>query len=154
MSPILNIRIAAKVRDQQGKEIPTPDGFGLAKIGPRIPVTIFAPVIEGESDSAPISGQALIDTGASVTCIDRQAAEKAGLVVVGEAPMTSATHESEIVPLYAGSLRINGLPDYKMKKAYGANLDPQGLVALIGRDMLASCVLIVNGLEGTVTLSF
>ena len=67
--------------------------------------------------------------------------------------MTSATHEAEIVPLYAGNLHINGLPDYKMTQAYGANLGPQDLVALIGRDMLSACILIVNGPEGTVSLS-
>lgn len=151
--PILNIRIKANLRDKNGCEIAAPDNFGLKKYGPRIQVTLFPPAIEGEPQGEPVAGYGLIDTGASVTCVDRQAAEKAGLTVVDEAPMSSATHESEIVPLYAGNLRIAGFSDIKMRRAYGANLQPQGLVALLGRDALASCILIVNGPQGTVTLT-
>lgn len=107
----------------------------------------------GESPPQPVTGFALIDTGASATCIDRKAAEKAGLAVVDSGPMTSATHANEIVPIYAGKVEIQGLPSCNVAKAYGANLEPQGLCALIGRDMLASCVLVYNGSDGFVSLS-
>ena len=67
--------------------------------------------------------------------------------------MTSATHEQEIVPCYAGRLRMDDFGEVNFNKAYGANLRRQGIIALIGRDILASCVLIVNGPEGTATLA-
>jgi predicted aspartyl protease len=150
--PILNLRISVKARDAKGAQVGVKKGFGLQTIGPRVPVIIF-PSSKGQLSHEPVAGYGLLDTGASMTCVDREAAEKAGLTVAGEAPMGSATHASEMVPLYAGNLRIEGLPDYKLTRAYGANLQPYKLVALIGRDMMASCVLIVNGLEGTVSMS-
>ncbi len=74
--------------------------------------------------------------------------------MVGSGKMTSATHENEIVPIYAGKLRITGLPfEIKMRSALGANLRPQGLIALIGRDLLENCVLVVNGPDGSFSLS-
>jgi hypothetical protein len=35
---------------------------------------------------------ALVDTGASKTCISKQAAQTAGLIAIGKSPMVSATH--------------------------------------------------------------
>ena len=151
--PVLNIKISADAVDQEGNKVDFPEGFGLKHLGPRVQVTLFAPPIEGETGPPPVTGFAMIDTGASVTCVDRQLAENAGLAIVGEAPMMSATHDAEMVPLFAGNMRIEGLPDSNLTRAFGANLNNQGLLALIGRDLLASCVLVVNGLTGTVSLS-
>ena len=68
--------------------------------------------------------------------------------------MTSATHENETVPIYAGKFRIGGLPiEIETRSAYGANLRSQGLVVLIGRDVLEKCVLVVNGLDGSFSLA-
>jgi hypothetical protein len=68
--------------------------------------------------------------------------------------MISATHDNEIVPIYAGRLKVAGIPQYiDTNRACGAKLEPQGLIALIGRDMLASCVLIYNGPDGSFSLS-
>lgn len=155
LSPILNIRIDAQTTDPQGRTVNVSPRLVLEKVGPRVPAALFAPRDDGEQQEGvqAVSGHALIDTGASVTCVDRHAAEQAGLPVVDSGPMTSATHEQEIVPCYAGRLRMDGFGEVNFNKAYGANLRPQGLVALIGRDLLASCVLIVNGPEGIVTLS-
>ena len=130
-----------------------PEGFGLKHLGPRIQVTLFPLQSAQQQDlPQPVSGAGLIDTGAGVTCVDRDVAQRAGLAIVGEAPMTSATHMDEMVPVFAGTLRIQGLADCRLNGAYGARLEPQGLVALIGRDLLADCVLIVNGVTGMVSL--
>lgn len=37
--------------------------------------------------------------------------------------------------------------------ALGANLDSQGLVALMGRDLLQVAVLVYNGTDGSIALS-
>ena len=84
--PILNSRLQVRAKDQQGDPIPGPSGMGLRRFGPRILITlspleaqIKTFVEQGESLPTPVVGLALIDTGASATCIDRNAAERAGL---------------------------------------------------------------------------
>ena len=101
----------------------------------------------------PVEGSVLIDTGALVACVDRHAAEQAGLSIVGSGRMSSATHENEVVPVYAGRLRIAGFTDIDLRSAYGAHLRSQGIIALIGRDVLRSCTFFYNGAEGTVSLA-
>ena len=133
----------------------------MRRFGPRVQITLalladqigfFAD--KGETPPTPLAGLALIDTGASSTCVDREAAERAGLAVVDSGPISSATHQNEVAPIYAGRLNLAGIPqDIDAKRAYGANLEPQGLIALIGRDMPANCVLVYNGLDGSFSLS-
>ena len=120
----------------------------MQHLGPRVPI-----VIQPQSDGKAQKGTALIDTGAAGTCVDRQAAERAGMAVVGSGKMASATHENETVPIYAGTIQIAQDVNVVCRRAYGANLKSQGLIALIGRDLMANGVLIVNGPEGTVTLA-
>ena len=89
-----------------------------------------------------------------MTCIDQQAAEAARLAVVDSGLMSSASHTNETVPIYAGRLFIEGIGiTIESKRAFGANLKDQGLIALIGRDMLASCLLVYNGPDGSYSLS-
>lgn len=159
--PILNSRLQAESRDADGNIISVPPDSALQRLGPRLQLTL-APLEEhakaiadkGETIPQPVSGFALIDTGASITCIDQGAADRAGLAVVDSGPITSATHEAEIVPIYAGKLDIAGLvTNLTTHRAYGANLASQGLIALIGRDALKRCVLVYNGLDGSFSLS-
>ena len=96
----------------------------------------------------------MIDTGASVTCIDTNAAASAGLAVVDSGPMSSATQPNEIVPIYAGVMQILGFShDFHTNRAYGAILEGQGLIALIGRDALAGAILVYNGPDDSFSLS-
>ncbi|MXW16568.1 MAG: hypothetical protein F4123_10950 [Gemmatimonadetes bacterium] len=39
-------------------------------------------------------------------------------------------------------------------EALGVNIREQGIIALIGRDILSSCILIYNGVEAQYTLAF
>ena len=159
--PILNTRIQAEARDQQGNPISIPLNMALQQAGPRVQITlsqledqIKLLADQGEDLPSPVTGHALIDTGASSTCIDQDAANKAGLAVVDSGPMDSATHVNEIVPIYAGRLNIEGLPhNIETKRAYGASLASQGLIVLIGRDLLANCVLVYNGTDSSFFLS-
>lgn len=159
--PIVNTRVDARRQGQDGEHVPVSSGLGLLQIGPRLRVTLSpleaqlkASADKGETLPAPVVGWALIDTGAHSTCVDRKTALQAGLAVVDSAPMTSATHAHEIVPIFAGQLDITGIPqNVEIKRAYGANLVAQGLVALIGRDLLAKCILVYNGPDGSFSLS-
>ena len=67
--------------------------------------------------------------------------------------MASATHPEEIVPIFAGQIQVQGLGEINAHRAFGANLETQGIVALIGRDVLKQLVLIYNGTDGSFTLS-
>ena len=67
--------------------------------------------------------------------------------------MHSATHANEIVPIFAGRLMISGLCAVDANRAYGASLAPQGLVALIGRDILAQCQFTYNGVDGSFSIA-
>lgn len=159
--PILNQKIQGEGQDAAGKIVSIPPRLLLHRFGPRLQLTI-APLEEhvkaaadkDETIPQPVSGFALIDTGAAVTCVDRTAAERAGLAMVDSGFLTSATHEAEAVPIYAGKLDIAGLPNNIVAhRAYGANLKSQDLIALIGRDVLQRCILIYNGLDGSFSLS-
>ena len=159
--PTLNIRIQGRQRDSKGNVVPLSSAVALQSAGPIVQV-VLSPLPEhvksivekGQQPPKPFAGMALIDTGASVTCIDRTAAEAAELTVTDSGPMSSATHADEIVPIYAGKIEIQGLPPCNIMRAYGVNLAAQKICALIGRDMLAGCVLVYNGTEGFVSLSY
>lgn len=111
----------------------------MRRFGPRVQITL-APLADqigffvdkGETPLTPLAGLAVVDSG----------------------PIASATHQNEVAPIYAGRLNLAGIPqDIDAKRAYGANLEPQGLIALIGRDMPANCVLVYNGPDGSFSLS-
>ena len=102
---------------------------------------------------APISGLLLIDTGAASTCVDAAAAERGGLAVVDTGLMSSATHENHEVPVFAAKIDIPGFVAINATRCMGANLASQGIVALLGRDILRSTVLIYNGPAGTISIS-
>lgn len=157
--PTLNLRFHARNADGS-VNLEIPAGPGLHQAGPRVQVTITplqdqlkTLAEQGESAPNPVTGVALIDTGAYSTCFDREAAAQAKLAMVGSAPMTSATHANETVPVYAGLLSIPDLGGFQTLKALGANLAPQGLIALIGRDALMSCVLVYNGVDASFCIS-
>lgn len=67
--------------------------------------------------------------------------------------MASATHAEEVVPIFAGQIQVQGLGEINAHRAFGANLEPQGIIALIGRDVLKQLVLIYNGADGSFTLT-
>jgi len=160
--PILNTRVQA---DTQGAEKSSseviPVNMLLAQFGPIVKVTLSLISRENnaihevdENTHEPVNGSALIDTGASVTCFDPEAATKAGLIIADSGPRHSATHTNEIVPIYAGSLLIHKLGfGVNVHRAYGASLKEQNLVALIGRDILSNCMLVYNGPDASFSLS-
>lgn len=158
--PILNIQFNAQGQTPTGETVNLPPALALLQQGPVVPVVLsVAETIadqlmqQGSPVPAPVPGQALIDTGASVTCIDDATAQRLQLPVIDVVNMTSASHSSTQQNIYpvlievAGGLRIN------VPRAMGANLAPQGLVALIGRDFLQHCTLFYNGVTGLITLA-
>ena len=155
--PILNFRTEGK--DAAGNSVSTPEV--LAKMGPIVPVVISVPdevqrVLVERSEEPPnsVNGFALIDTGASATCFDIDAAEKVGLPKIGVAQMASATHKNHTVPTFAGKITTPMLT-IDVETGMGANLSSQGnnMVAILGRDILRNAVFIYNGPDGHFSLS-
>ena len=112
------------------------------------------------AQQVPIRG--LIDTGASGTCIDPALLTALGLSPSGNTlchtPSTGATPHS--ADLYDVSLRVYS--DLNQPSLYFATLPvmaselfaAQGIHALIGRDVLSSCMLMYNGTLRLFTLAF
>jgi hypothetical protein len=104
--------------------------------------------------------RALIDTGASCTCIDPSVSSRLKLEVTGKDPMNTASsgskpHEAN---RYDASLLVNNPDGYAF---YRPNipvsempLGPLGVHALIGRDVLGECLLIYDGRNGFFSLAY
>jgi len=113
-----------------------------------------AVVEHGQEAPAALSGLALIDTGASSTCIDEQAAQRLGPPVIDVVSIASVSHPSSPSGAYPVTLEIVGLPmPLSVPRAIGAQLSPQGISALIGRDALQFCALFYDGPAGQTALS-
>ena len=97
--PILHSQIAAQAKTADGKTIEVPPATALQLRGPILQVSLTIEqsagkglVAQGKTLPAPKSGIALIDTGASNTCVDEQAAKELGLPIIDVANMQSASH--------------------------------------------------------------
>ncbi|MDE3068108.1 MAG: hypothetical protein KGJ60_11230 [Verrucomicrobiota bacterium] len=157
--PILHSQYQAATKTPDGKVIQLPAQVGLATRGPLVQVTISLAdpiaaelVKQGKPVPPPVQGLALIDTGAG-SCIDEAAAQKLQLPVVNVVNMASASHASANANVYPAKLQITGLPmTFNAPMCIGAPLAVQGLIALIGRDLLQHCTLIYNGNLGQISL--
>ena len=110
-------------------------------------------VEHGETVPAAVEGLAIVDTGASCTCIDQDAANRAGLNVIDRGSISSASHSAHSVPVFACEIEVAGLGKLRLRRAMGVTLANQGLIAVIGRDALGSTVFVYNGLTGHFSIS-
>jgi predicted aspartyl protease len=161
--PIINIQYGGV---QPGQPIPHPPPNPIAELavpGPRIPIAIALHAtilqqlsLQGAPSSAIVTGQALIDTGAGITCIDIDAATQLGAPIIDYVTMTSASHSGNVQPVYPVQLQIPGTGiAINAPRAVGFPLAAsQGIIALIGRDILQYMVLVYNGVGGYISLSF
>lgn len=158
--PILHLQFTADRKTPDGKTIQAAPAVALYQRGPvvQVPVTIEqnagkALLAQGQAVPTPKAGLALIDTGASNTCIDDAAAQQLGLPVIDVAHMQSASHSRHQCNVYPVTIDIPGVVNLNSPRTMGAALAGQGLLALIGRDVLARCTLFYNGPLGQITLS-
>ena len=105
------------------------------------------------SSGVAVEGVALIDTGASHTAIDLQAAQDCGLTFL-ESRQARTTSGVSIMPIYEGRLEITDIPGYQEEGPFPtAPLRDGGIIALIGVDTLANGTLVFDGRAGEFTLS-
>lgn len=107
--------------------------------------------------------RAMIDTGASGTCVDPSVLKSLSLTPTGKATVNTPTTGAapEIKDQYDVSLAIPGalathtplyIPTLAVIEA--ELLVQQGFHALIGRDVLAMCMLMYNGATGQFSLAY
>ncbi len=158
---ILHVQFSCQLTKPDGSRVAGPPAIGLIQSGPRIQVTLgLAESIAntllqtGQQPPAPIVGAAMIDTGASCTCIDDAAATQLGLPVIDVVPMISASHVNTPANVYPARIELVGSNiAVDVPRAMGAALAAQGIVVLIGRDFLQRCALFYNGVTGAITLA-
>lgn len=111
----------------------------------------------GQTVPQPVRIQALVDTGASCTAVDPKVLSQLGVTPKGRIPVhtpsTDATnpHEANQFDVLIMIPGINQQSQAFIAPALPvieASLEHQGYQALIGRDILASCVLTYVGYEG------
>lgn len=116
----------------------------------------------GQPLSPPVPIRALLDTGAGCTCVDPGVLAALKLTPTGSVSIVTPTTGTQPVDCdqYDVGLAIPGPPGaqtlYHATVAVVAAelLQPQQIHALIGRDILSSCLLTYNGTMGWFTLAF
>jgi len=112
--------------------------------------------------AAPVEVDALIDTGAEATCVDNPIITQLGLPAttgtLANVPSLggitgSVMYSAGLTLLQHTNKRTQHL-DISAIPVLGLNLSTFGVKAVLGRDVLAYCVLIYDGLTGTFTLSY
>lgn len=137
-------------------------------------IDIFVGVSQARQDALTVAGQifppplrasALVDTGASCTCIDLTILQQLGIPTTGTTSvLTPSTGQTpHTANQYDVSIRIvfgdSGSPFKVLFGAHtmpvvDADLRPQGILALIGRDILTTGMLQYNGETRLFTLAF
>lgn len=137
-----------------------PRNVGLAKYGPTVQVGIgfhehLVKKYESEKNALPplVVGNAMLDTGATITTIDSTVAQQLNLRQSGQVESFGIGGKSTGYTV-ACSVNIKGLV-VNIPRAHCHELAKycSGLVALIGRDVLTHMVLNYDGPNGVVTLT-
>jgi len=131
--------------------MPCLSGSFSASTGPLINVGVLQPGVltPSPSPTAQVTTfPALIDTGASATCISPNVAQTVGLQPIGMRSMTSATHSVPVNVYLTDLLLPFGQAGYLVSGTQAMEFAPTGgspFQILLGRDILC---------RGTFTLSF
>lgn len=108
----------------------------------------------GQSVPQPVTGMALIDTGATMTAVDTSVVAALGVNPVGVVPVGTAGGPAT-QPVYPIRLQIQGVGlVLNFSRVTGAPLKPMNLVALLGRDVLSRMILIYDGPSSEYVLTF
>lgn len=148
------------------------DPASLQLVGAFTPVEVHVPTALAANLSAagqpippPITGLALIDTGATFTGLDNQVAQSLRLNPINVVKLGTADGvvqaNAYTARLEFPTLGIDADPWQTVGVDLGgqtiqtdANRPPQDVIALVGRDYLQHCLLIWNGPNGSWTIAY
>ena len=147
--PILRIEF----QDEDGER----DPLALTASGPVIQAIIGPPSLAtgpGQnltSDPADQLVNALIDTGATASCVDEAFAIKLGLKVVDvwEVDGVAGTNQHNV---YMAKLSVEDIGRRMNGRLIGVQLD-EFTPVILGRDFLTGVIMIYDGVAGTVTIT-
>lgn len=129
------------------------DRPALAKSGACLLMEISPPMkivsmLKEQGQKIPVEKtEALIDTGASLSCIDSGIAKRLGLIPRSATPVNTAGG-TVVQVLYDATLRMPELGISRELPVLGASLESPPQQALIGRDILSMGTLIYSGWRG------
>ncbi len=113
---------------------------------------------QGETIPSPATGFALIDTGATRSCVDSRIISDLGVNPIGVVSLGTANGLSQH-NLYPAKFRFPVTKfDIEFSSVVGVDLMGQSIgklqmIALIGRDVLSHCLLVYNGAQGNFSLA-
>ena len=98
-----------------------------------------------------MSGLALIDTGATFSSIDEDILNALGIRPVGSTPVQTPSGVLQQREIFTCQFFFPGtpIPVFPFANVVGSTLKHQGIVALIGRDLLRNFLLIYDGVHGS-----
>lgn len=131
-----------------------PDQSALLEFGPSLEVVVSPLVDPPRPPTEGHTTHALVDTGATQSCIDVQVAESLGLPVVDFVMIAGAAGASRH-PLYAAKVAIPALEISEFGAFAGVDLGAgeQPHRVLLGRTFLQSTVMIYDGVRAQVTIA-
>ncbi len=142
-----------------------PGPGGLRQFGPVLQVEIAIPSVlsgflsaQNQQIPAPKTGLALIDTGATRSCVDSQVISALGVNPIGITVLGTAKGRSRH-HLYPAKFTFPAIRfEVEFGSVVGVDLSGQGagnmqIIALVGRDVLSRCIFIYHGTKGSFTLA-
>ena len=154
--------LGGRAKNRQGLEIALSPAEFLAVAGPKVNVRVgvsglLRRFLLSQEKEVPdlVEGSALMDTGASHSCIDEGFARRLGLPIIDEAAVSTASHSRHRVNVYGyGLIAVQGSDvRFDAPRLIGADLEDQGIEVLLGRDFLSMGILIYNGHDGSFSFS-
>lgn len=162
--PVFEGNYNATGRGPDGESVALSPQQALAQLGPILHVSIsptpdyiaaLGEQPEGVPD--PVTGIALIDTGATKTAVDEKVCKHLRLPAVGVVRMSHAAG-SEMRNVYAIQMTFPGTPLPSMVLTSASSVDLSGggqpYILLIGRDILQNLKMTYNGPRGRLELAF
>ncbi len=162
--PVFEHKIRLQAKDKDGKSTLLPPSKGIQFLGPVLNVLV-SPTRQhleslerrGLTAPQPISGLALIDTGASSTAVDENVCRTLGLLPTGRIS-TAHAGGPEVRMCYPIQISFprDPLPSLINPRAMSVNLQygKTPYILLFGRDLLSKMKFVYHGLAGRFEIAF
>ena len=111
--------------------------------GPVIDIGLGAPKSQLMLEKLP----AIIDTGASVICVDSRVPKRLGLASINRKPMQMADGREVMATSYLARMTVEDLAFDELVEIYGVPMVQPSDRVLLGRAFLRSYIITYNGLE-------